>query len=69
MLCIRLVTNGSNYEVLHQFGNDAIAPNGNLLVAGSTLYGTTTFGGSSKPRRGLLLSVAGRPEFQRQPTP
>jgi uncharacterized repeat protein (TIGR03803 family) len=42
-------TGGSGYTNLHVFGSapDARTPVGSLVLAGSTLYGTTTFGGSN----------------------
>ena len=43
-----LDTNGANFTVLHAFTNqpDGAWPWGNLLLAGSTLYGTTAAGGA-----------------------
>ena len=43
-----LSTNGTNFTVLHAFTNqpDGAWPEGNLLLAGGTLYGTTDAGGS-----------------------
>ena len=36
------------YSVLHQFsGSDGSLPRGRLVLSGSTLYGTTSSGGSS----------------------
>jgi uncharacterized repeat protein (TIGR03803 family) len=45
----RVNTDGSGYTNLHVFGSapDARTPVGSLVLAGSTLYGTTTFGGSN----------------------
>jgi uncharacterized repeat protein (TIGR03803 family) len=40
-------TNGSNFAVLHTFGPapEGARPNGDLILAGTTLYGTTAEGG------------------------
>ncbi|HEY5913455.1 MAG TPA: choice-of-anchor tandem repeat GloVer-containing protein [Verrucomicrobiae bacterium] len=44
----KINTDGSGYSVLKSFaGSDGAGPVGRLLLAGSTLYGTTTGGGSS----------------------
>lgn len=44
----RVEIDGSNFMVLHNFlgGTDSANPNGDLLLAGNTLFGTTTYGGS-----------------------
>jgi uncharacterized repeat protein (TIGR03803 family) len=49
----KINTNGTGFSVLHTFGDnsfnstDGAAPNGNLLLVGSTLYGTTYGGGDA----------------------
>jgi uncharacterized repeat protein (TIGR03803 family) len=44
----KLNTNGSGFTVLHYFTNtDGSTPEGELLLAGNTLYGTTYSGGSA----------------------
>ncbi|MFZ0929444.1 MAG: choice-of-anchor tandem repeat GloVer-containing protein [Syntrophobacteraceae bacterium] len=48
---LKVSTNGSNYAILHSFGdgsvqNDAAQPNGSLILSGSTLYGMTNQGGA-----------------------
>jgi uncharacterized repeat protein (TIGR03803 family) len=43
-------TNGTGFTNLHNFSgfpNDGATPEGGLLIAGKTLYGTTTFGGGA----------------------
>jgi uncharacterized repeat protein (TIGR03803 family) len=44
----RLNTDGTGFTNLHSFslGNDGINPNAGLLLSGSTLYGTTSYGGA-----------------------
>ena len=41
--------NGTNFNVLHAFtgGDDGANPSGSLVLAGNTLYGTTSAGGSA----------------------
>jgi uncharacterized repeat protein (TIGR03803 family) len=42
-------TDGSGYAVLKNFsGSDGMIPIGGLVLSGSTLYGTTEYGGSSR---------------------
>ena len=48
-----LNTDGSNFTVLHSFGQlsnttyvDGVSPYGQLLLVGNTLYGTTSYGGA-----------------------
>jgi uncharacterized repeat protein (TIGR03803 family) len=48
LFCI--ATNGANYQILHGFGtnsNDGSAPLAGLVLDGTTLYGTTSSGGSN----------------------
>ncbi len=57
-------TNGSNFQVLHAFagqtvlqGTDGATPQAGLIVVGSTLYGTTTAGGSGGSGEGTAFSI------------
>jgi uncharacterized repeat protein (TIGR03803 family) len=55
-------TSGNNYNVLHVFkGTDGTAPNGNLILSGSTLYGTANSGGNkgfgATPGGGTVFSI------------
>lgn len=55
-------TSGNNYKVLHVFkGTDGTAPNGNLILSGSTLYGTANSGGNkgfgATPGGGTVFSI------------
>jgi uncharacterized repeat protein (TIGR03803 family) len=52
----RLGASGSNsFNILHTFdGSGGTAPNGDLLLAGGTLYGTTAF---SSPGAGAIYSI------------
>lgn len=52
-----LNTNGSNFAVLHTFtgGSDGANPNGGLIYAGSTLYGTAAEDGSGS---GTVFSIS-----------
>ena len=53
----KINTNGTGYATLHSFTNnpDGIEPQGDLILSGNTLYGTTTFGGASG--RGIVFSI------------
>jgi len=44
----KINTDGSGYAILHSFTNspDGAQPQGELVLAGNTLYGTTTYGGN-----------------------
>ena len=44
----KINTDGSGYGILHSFMNspDGAQPQGELVLAGNTLYGTTTYGGN-----------------------
>jgi uncharacterized repeat protein (TIGR03803 family) len=55
-------TDGTGFTILHTFkgSSDGWAPNGNLILLGNTLYGTTLFGGSS--RDGTVFSISLSPE-------
>lgn len=46
---LKIATNGSDFVLLKQFTNslDGAAPRSGLVLSGSTLYGTTSLGGSS----------------------
>src|ERR1039458_5218928 len=48
-------TNGTGYAILHRFTNapDGYSPQGEMVLSGSTLFGTTAFGGSSN--RGVIF--------------
>lgn len=51
-------TNGSNYQILYNFeatGSDGFLPDGDLLLSGTELYGTTSAGGSHGD--GTLYSI------------
>jgi uncharacterized repeat protein (TIGR03803 family) len=49
-------TDGNGYKVLHMFtGSDGQWPHGDLVLIGSTLYGTTFYGGSSN--KGTVFSI------------
>ena len=50
-------TNGTGFTVLHGFSgsSDGLFPIGSLVAAGTTLFGTTTFGGSNN--NGTVFSV------------
>jgi uncharacterized repeat protein (TIGR03803 family) len=43
----KINTDGSGYQILHSFTNspDGAQPQGELVLSGGTLYGTTTYGG------------------------
>ena len=46
----KMNTDGSDYSLIHEFtggGNDGSYPFGSLTLIGSTLYGTTSYGGDS----------------------
>jgi uncharacterized repeat protein (TIGR03803 family) len=45
----RINADGTGYQILHSFGGagDGRQPDAGVVVSGSTLYGTTAFGGSS----------------------
>ena len=50
-------TNGTGYAILHRFTNapDGYSPQGEMVLSGSTLFGTTAFGGSSN--RGVIFAI------------
>jgi uncharacterized repeat protein (TIGR03803 family) len=53
---------GAEFTVLHSFLNlpsDGISPNAGLILSGDTLYGTTTYGGSSNYGVVFALSTDG----------
>lgn len=52
-------TEGTNYAVEHNFftSNSGMQPSGDLAIDGSTLFGTTEFGGASSPFIGTVYSV------------
>jgi uncharacterized repeat protein (TIGR03803 family) len=54
-------TDGSGFATLYNFGNsnDGAAPQGNLVLAGKTLYGTGTSGGSSGNGTVFKISTGG----------
>ncbi len=45
----KINTDGSGYQILYNFtgGTDGYDPNASLTLSGSTLYGTTTYGGNA----------------------
>jgi uncharacterized repeat protein (TIGR03803 family) len=52
--------NGSGFTTLHSFsGSDGSTPNGDLVLAGSTLYGTSTGGGSSNEGTVFAVNTGG----------
>jgi uncharacterized repeat protein (TIGR03803 family) len=52
-------TDGSGFQVLHSFGalNDGYAPQGSLILSGSTLYGMTEAGGTNGISAGIIFSI------------
>ena len=52
-------TNGSNYNVEHDFftSDSGMDPSGALAIDGTTLYGTTEFGGATAPFSGTVYSI------------
>jgi uncharacterized repeat protein (TIGR03803 family) len=54
----KINTNGSGYATLHWFTNspDGYSPQSELVASGSTLFGTTAFGGSNG--YGIIFSIA-----------
>ncbi len=55
----RIDTNGTNFQVLHHFSgdpDDGANPLGSLTLAGSSLYGMTSFGGGTD-RRGTIFLI------------
>lgn len=54
-------TDGSNFKILHNFAGetDGAVPNGDLVLSGSTLYGTTAYGGGLVSETGLCRSTEG----------
>ena len=54
----KINTNGSSYAALHWFTNspDGYSPQSELVASGSTLFGTTAFGGSNG--YGIIFSIA-----------
>ena len=65
----KLNTDGSGFKILHQFttsSTDGNRPDGRLTLVGSTLYGATSFGGSSE--RGTVYSLV-LPQAQMTSTP
>src|ERR1019366_8256654 len=51
-------TNGSSYAILHRFTNapDGYSPQSELVLSGSTLFGTTAFGGSNN--NGTIFAIS-----------
>lgn len=58
-----LNTNGTDFAVLHRFtgGNDGGQPRGGLIASGTTLYGTTSTGGSAG--NGTVFSFSLMPQL------
>ena len=56
-ILFKINTNGTGYSILHWFTNnpDGFAPQSELLLSGSTLYGTTKSGGTSS--NGVVFSI------------
>jgi uncharacterized repeat protein (TIGR03803 family) len=56
-----LNTDGSGFETKHSFsgGNDGADPVANLLLAGNTLYGTTSYGGTFNQGTVFTLGIDG----------
>lgn len=52
-------TNGMGFTMLHSFNNipDGSDPNGELVVSGNTLFGTTEFGGATTNGQGAVFSI------------
>jgi uncharacterized repeat protein (TIGR03803 family) len=55
----RMKTDGSSYQILHSFGGagDGSKPDAGLVLSGSTLYGTTSWGGSSPYDHGTIFKI------------
>lgn len=53
----KINTDGSGYATLHSFTNnpDGAQPQGELVISGNTLYGTTTYGGTNN--RGTIFAI------------
>lgn len=58
-IVFKMNTDGSGYTVLHSFTNkpDGKTPTGKLLLLGSTLYGTTTTGGTNGAGFGTVYQI------------
>jgi uncharacterized repeat protein (TIGR03803 family) len=60
----RINTDGSGYQILHDFGYppdgfDGTSPRGSLALSGSTLYGFTTYGGGSNGGTVFKIDTSG----------
>ena len=55
-----LNTNGTGFKTLHSFtgGNDGDYPFGGLVLSGSTLYGTTEYGGPLEMDYGIVFAIS-----------
>jgi titin len=58
----KIGTSGTGYTVLHSFNDgsvkhDGYSPYGSLVLSGSTLYGTTYYGGQSPSANGTVFKI------------
>ncbi len=57
-IVFKIETDGSSFSLLHEFAggaNDGSQPHGSLILSGSILYGTTSFGGDAD--KGVIFSL------------
>ena len=69
----KINTDGSGYAILHSFGgypgNDGATPKAGLVLSGTTLFGTTSMGGTNGNYLGTVFSLSIAPPCLLTPLP